>query len=348
MKKRMKRILLNLPGFEPLCRFLTRSHVRSLMYHRFADQADGDPRFVDRDALRWQAAYLARNHTVVTPDDHLRSLTQPLAGHCPVVVTVDDGYRDFYTVAFPLFREYGIPAMLFVTTGFVSGQTWFWWDRLEYIKTLAASQQTSFTIGDQEFQVDLTSEPGRHRAYHQIADRCRFLPNEEKNQVLLQLARKLEVEVPEQAAPQYAATTWDELREMIADGLLVGAHTINHPILSRVPVEEARREIVESKQVLEAQTNVSVNWFCYPQGGPADFTPELMATVRETGFDASYVAYQNLEAQGDPYQMGRYGIVPDLTDFRWMLCGAELLVLRLRKLFGMVSDVSPSYWSGSE
>ena len=57
------------------------------------------------------------------------------------VITVDDGYRDFYDIAFPVLREEGVPATFFVTTGFIDGQIWLWPDLLEY--ALSAAQVLS-------------------------------------------------------------------------------------------------------------------------------------------------------------------------------------------------------------
>ncbi len=50
-----------------------------------------------------------------------------------VVITVDDGYLDFYEIAFPALREAGLPATLFLTTRFVDGDIWLWPDQVRYI-----------------------------------------------------------------------------------------------------------------------------------------------------------------------------------------------------------------------
>ena len=48
-----------------------------------------------------------------------------------VVITFDDGYRDNLLVAKPILEEHGLPATVFVTTGYVGSNRDFWWDELE-------------------------------------------------------------------------------------------------------------------------------------------------------------------------------------------------------------------------
>ena len=93
------------------------------MYHRFVDapsrEVDGHP----VEVLDGQMAAIRAHHEPWTVQRHFEALTgAPGDGDCPVVVTVDDGYRDFATVALPLFEEHRIPVTLYVTTGFVAGE----------------------------------------------------------------------------------------------------------------------------------------------------------------------------------------------------------------------------------
>ena len=84
------------------------------------------------------------------------------------------------------------------------------------------------------------------------------------------------------------------------------------------------------------------------QGGPADTTPRVRALVRELGFRGSYIAYQDPARERDLDALPRYGVGTDWTDFRWMLCGAEHLLLRLRRLLGLPVGPGRSYWAGAE
>lgn len=61
----------------------------------------------------------------------------------------------------------------------------------------------------------------------------------------------------------------------------IGSHTVTHPLLTRIPEEEAYNEIVDSKNMLEAQFNRSVHSFCPPRG----YMNEALAKmVKEAGY----------------------------------------------------------------
>jgi len=349
MKKTLKTLLLACPGFEALCRLLTRSHVRALMYHRFSDEATGDPRFVDRATLDRQTMLIRRHHAMWSPDDHLSATgdgPRP-AGACPVVVTIDDGYHDAFDVAFPVFSRSGIPAMLFVTTGFIDGTHWMWWDRVAWVIDAAAPVRREFRIGHTVCDLDLESTAGREAAWHRVADVCRFLPDERKQEVIAELAADLGVDLRAEPPERYRATGWTQIREMTAGGLLMGAHTVSHPILSRLDADRAAAEITGSGRRLEEELGAWPRWFAYPQGGPADYTDETREIVAGH-FAGCYIAWQDLDSEDNPWNLPRYCVTPDLTDFRWVLCGAEYLGLRLRTAFGLGTGPGASYWTGAE
>ena len=77
---------------------------------------------------------------------------------------------------------------------------------------------------------------------------------------------------------------WREVKEMQAQGIEFGSHTITHPMLSQVPLDVARREIGESKRMLEDRLGTDVPFFCYPRG---DVNEAVRRIVRDEGYRAA-------------------------------------------------------------
>src|SRR5262245_46688267 len=77
---------------------------------------------------------------------------------------------------------------------------------------------------------------------------------------------------------------WKQVREMHAHGVEFGSHTLSHPMLDQVPQAEARREIVESKRLIEDRLGAPVPLFCYPRG---HFDETVKDLVREAGYRAA-------------------------------------------------------------
>src|SRR5262245_28300410 len=130
-----KRVLLKTMlvggGFAPFRLANARSGL-VLMYHRFGD--DGHPDAVSGKELASHLRYLTRRYTIVSIPEmvaHLAAGTRPTRPMA--AITVDDGHADAYEVAFPILKQFRVPATLFVVTGFLDGTDWLWTDRVSYV-----------------------------------------------------------------------------------------------------------------------------------------------------------------------------------------------------------------------
>ncbi len=74
------------------------------------------------------------------------------------------------------------------------------------------------------------------------------------------------------------------LRELRPAKVEVGSHSISHPRLSRLPTEQAWREIVDSKSELEQALGEGVRFFAYPYG---DYNPGVRDAVARAGYQAA-------------------------------------------------------------
>lgn len=77
---------------------------------------------------------------------------------------------------------------------------------------------------------------------------------------------------------------WDQVKEMEAHGVIIGAHTRHHAYLPDLTLEQARDEVVGSKKIIEDHLGHPVDFFCYPSGG---YTIEVKQLVKEAGFKAA-------------------------------------------------------------
>jgi len=89
-----------------------------VMYHGFTPGLWGA---IDPSHLRLQFEYMAREHEVVPVKELARRLKDGRDTERAIALTFDDGYLDFATVAYPLLREFALPASVYVPTGFIGG-----------------------------------------------------------------------------------------------------------------------------------------------------------------------------------------------------------------------------------
>ena len=94
--------------------------------------------------------------------------------------------------------------------------------------------------------------------------------------------------------------TWTHVREMHKGGMHFGSHTVTHPLLPSIPLDEARAEIAGSRQALEAELGVTVRHFSYPNpSGGIHWTPAVREIVREAGFATSVTSQSGYVQPGD-------------------------------------------------
>jgi len=79
---------------------------------------------------------------------------------------------------------------------------------------------------------------------------------------------------------------WNEVRELVKEGIEIGSHSLTHPRLTQIPLKEVKREIEDSKKIIEDKTGKEVKYFCYPYG---DFNKRIMEIVEKAGYELAVV-----------------------------------------------------------
>jgi peptidoglycan/xylan/chitin deacetylase (PgdA/CDA1 family) len=133
---------------------------------------------------------------------------------------------------------------------------------------------------------------------------------------------------------------WDDLREMVRLGHEVGSHTATHADMGRVSMEEARRELAESKRTIEDHLGLPVRWFAFPFGAKAN-CPEgrLSRVLCETGYEASFSAHGGFIYRDMPAEILPRQPVPcfrSLIHLELFLTGSLSWVHALKRKVGMI------------
>ena len=284
-----------------------------LNYHRFPASS--------ASSFRRQCEYLKANCHVIGMSDLIARLNDGTSPPHPVVITVDDGHRDFYTCAYPILREFGFPAVMYLPTAFMDG-AWLWFDRLQYI-----FQQTPLERADlagmpplPEVSLDLKSPAAREEAFQNVARPAQWLPAAERDRLGERLEVLLRVDVPERPPESFAPLTWDDVREMARHGVEFGGHTVNHPILRTLHTPESlETEIAGCKSRVERELGDPVAHFAYPSGRANEVAPLAREAVRNAGFATGVCTENGQVSPGDDlYWLRRVGADPrdDLPFFR--------------------------------
>jgi peptidoglycan/xylan/chitin deacetylase (PgdA/CDA1 family) len=187
-----------------------------------------------------------------------------------VLITFDDGYRDFRTEAWPVLRSLGLPVVLFVPTAFPGdSERRFWWDRLHHALTTTARRDSLATpLGP----LSLASAGERRAAYLRLRAFVKSMQHQEALDWVAATCAELGT-----APEARAILNWAELRELAAEGVTIASHTRTHPLLTRVPPEVAREEVRESLRDLERELGSAPPILAYPAGAFDDDVVRILA-----------------------------------------------------------------------
>jgi len=324
LKPPIKKIILGSPILLALVAYITRKSPRILMYHRFAHSEPAYGEAVAKAQLEWQLDRLKGRWNVISLKDYffLRKQKKEIPPYT-VILTVDDGYADFYEIAYPILREHDIPATFFVATDFIDGDFWLWQDRLLYAILNTRKDEFCVKVNDTLYNYSL-DENNRFAIWQRLSDICVNITDSDKWSLISQLERTLNVSVPVAPVSQYQASSWDQIREMKDNGIEIGSHTKTHPVLSMVDEQKLAEEIISSKVIIEEKINQLVSSFCYPNGRDRDITKVVVNLVRQAGYDGA-VQGTRINNYSELFRLPRYGITNNRTDFSWKLSGMELL-----------------------
>lgn len=328
LKDRLHTFLKHI-GFYGVIQYLTRHHPRILVYHRFGPGV-GDKKRMGLDTLNKQIDIIKKKCNPISLSRLYKSVTsgEPLPKNA-VIITVDDGYEDFFQYALPLFEAYRIPVTLFITSDFVDGTTWLWPDMIDYAVMNTSCQKVSININNRSCQYDLSTPEQRHLAWSVLADYALSLTDTSCRAFIKTLAGELKVSLPGIPPEKYSAMNWEQVRIARRTGVEIGSHTCTHPRLTRVDNRQLEDELKRSKEKIEYELGESIPSFCYPFGRPSDIAPHIKRAVAVAGYRYATSCYYDRNMASDQYEIKRLPVGDNINDFIKKLMGWETIKMYL-------------------
>ena len=236
--------------FFDLMRYGQRKRLIIVMYHRFA--TGSEPFKLNVNSFRRQLRFFKKKYNIISFENlfgfYQGKIDLP---DNPIIITIDDGYYDNYSVAYPVLRKYDVTATIFLATDFVSRNMWLWSNKLEYILKNSTKPNFCFPLSGQAFSFSVASFSDWHCSQLTIFNELRKL-GDEKDQILEELAAFLRVKIPKETTPAFKSLDWSDIVEMQRAGISFGSHTCSHPILSSISKQKIREELADSKKEIEA------------------------------------------------------------------------------------------------
>ncbi len=206
-----------------------------------------------------------------------------------LLVTFDDGYANNLTVALPILRQAGVPALFFLATGYLDA-SWFWWDRLR--AGLAA-------IGR---RTDASS-----------FDLVKRLPPQEVETAVTEHLRQAGAPSEPPPSPWLRPLRWEEAERLArSQGVFIGIHGDRHEIFSHLDREELGATLQRAQRQLAARLGLTSPWLAPPNGA---WLSEHLPLFAQLGFSHVFTTTPGWVKRADshdrPQLLPRLGIGAD-------------------------------------
>ena len=262
-----------------------------LMFHRVCPESSR-PRIRGNAGLEVTPEYLENtikflrknNYEIISLSRVAKILNDNYKKKKFAVLTFDDGYIDNYVHAYPIFKKHRVPFSIYVTTNFPDGNGILWWYILEDL--ILKEARIEFQLNGLEYQYSCASLLQKEWAYQQIHGLILNGPSNDLNQRILQVFKNYDIDFLKKTSQ--LALTWEQIREMSADPLIeIGAHTINHQVLSKLTDFAVQKEMEGSRDKIESEINQKVEHFSYPFGTRKEVGQREFRIAKKCGFKTS-------------------------------------------------------------
>ena len=295
------------------------------MYHGISAEETQEWTQLSVKRFHQQMAYLKKKYNVITLKEAINYINNKatIPPHS-IVITFDDGYKSNFTLARSILDKYKLPATVFVTTSFIHQEneapSYLWFDQI-YQSFLT----TKINVLDlkilQMSNMDLSTKGKRIAASEAVIGNLKELSVQSKNELVKEIVSILgPIECDN---PCYQGATWTDIKKS-SYRISIGAHTINHEILSRLSLTDASEEIVKSKSIIETATGLKVDHFAYPNGRFEDFNIMIVNAVKSAHYEGAVTTIEGINCQNDDvFTLKRIAISSDIDyiNFKLLVSG---------------------------
>ncbi len=259
-------------------------------YHRIRPVSDNFSTDFDDGVFNVDAGQFERQIRWLKDNTHVMSEEELVACYrdgsfsCPdismpcVLITFDDGYKDSYTIAYPILKKYEVPAILFVATKMVNSRAVPWWDVISYLikhckEPFINYEGRQFSMNNQRKEAIVF--------FQQLMKQDKY----ENNKYLLSdISDICKVAYPAIELQDKEILSWEEIRELARNNIAIGSHTHTHRELTAISDHVQEEEMIISRILLEENIGRPVISIAYTVGDLHDIDIKLTEIAAKNGY----------------------------------------------------------------
>jgi len=257
---KMKKIIFYILWLIKFNKFLSiikvnKKEIITLMFHRINYETDSLWPSMRPDNFE-KLIKLLKNHTKIISineifSNKIREIKLPI-----VIISFDDGYKDFIKFAMPILLKYNIPAHINICPGLIEKKTIPWTQLVNYFLINSNKQLLNLF---KKFKIEHTNNINEFE-FNKICHKINSL-TPSNYEFLIEEIYKIDNNFPN------LLMDWDEIYLCYKNNFLIGCHSMTHKNLDKITgKEKIIFEIIESQSVIEEKIASKINIFSFPNG----------------------------------------------------------------------------------
>jgi len=290
LKQTVKRSFASPLGWRIFGPILRRPGVIVLTYHRI-NGADRSLHGLPIEKFAAQMRWVRDNCDPIGPDEMMERVERPSRVRPAVLVTFDDGYRDYHDLAYPVLKALRIPALVFLATSFMDDGGLLWTDVVQWASLSTRRERVKLPWSGES--IALPDAEARNGWAKRRAPISRRSPTP----IAARRCRP-------------SSLSWEShlrARARCSPGTKCARRsTTRFTAATRTPIPSSRastraaadREIRTCRDRIAAETGKTPTYFAYPNGRPADYTVETQEILRSHGFTIAFSTSEGIAGAG--------------------------------------------------
>jgi peptidoglycan/xylan/chitin deacetylase (PgdA/CDA1 family) len=319
MSRWLKAALFYLGFFHLLRILFPNRRTAILRYHAVVDPPDNyyaSPSIcISQKDFERHVRYFARRYRILSLDDAVDAIRagKQLPRNA-VVFTFDDGYADNF-VAAEILKRYKASGTFYLTASCIDRTEPFWLFEANYLILKTKQSGLRLRVGGKGIELSLTDAEKKSAAIREVVKIIKSNDRAVRETVREQMRQQLADENYRQAADR-VMLTWEQVRQMLQNGMIIGSHTMTHLNLPNADPADAREEIARCRVALEKKLGIPIRHFSVPNSGPYPYyNDQIKKMVAESGYVSSVTSAPGFAGtDSDLLKLRRIRTVPELYE----------------------------------
>ena len=307
-------------GIDKLLRAINRT-PRVLFYHGVDHVNESSSLHIAPKKFEQEIKFLSHHYEVIDLDEYFERFRQNKFSNREIVITFDDGYRNNLTHAAPILQAFNLPFTVFVSAGHIESGKRF---PTAIARTVILSHMVdTIEIECIRFKSPLANDRQRKHVYGLISHTLKHSNIDLVNEICKELIENLPAGAYQEFCARHTADdplNWEEVKKLQTDyKCIIGAHCLDHFICNGYQTrEQTRRQLIDSKRLIEEKTNSACHYMAYPNGivHEGDVSDNALEAVAEAGYRLAFTTENDRLLPGNnPYLMPRHSARFEMNDF---------------------------------